>query len=117
MRSFRQLWQEWEEFVTENIGGRPFWGQGGDACEILMKGKKPKQGRRPELDLCKVAEGGADYASGAFGVQGASSPACACLDCGTSHVWEQRAQVSCQGEPLQSPFFQTVGEYFLKAVE
>lgn len=74
MRDFHQLWQDWEEFVRENAGGRSFWGQGGDACEILMK-KKPKQGRRPELSLCNVAEGGADYASGAFGAQGDSPPA------------------------------------------
>lgn len=32
-----------------------------------MERKKPKQGRRPELSLCNVAEEGADYASGAFG--------------------------------------------------
>lgn len=32
-----------------------------------MERKKPKQDRRPELGLCNVAEGGADYASGAFG--------------------------------------------------
>lgn len=82
-----------------------------------MKKKKPKQGRRAELSLCHVPEEGADYASGAFGAQGASPPACACLDCGTSCVWERGAQVNSLGEPLQSSFAQTVGEYFAKAVE
>lgn len=102
--------------VTENVGGRSFWGQGGDAYEILMKRRKPKQGRRPELGLCNVAEGGVDYASGAFGGQGDSPPA-SYLDCGTSHVWERGAQISCLGAPLQSSFSQTVGEYFARAVE
>lgn len=47
-----------------------------------MKKKKPKQGSRPELGLCNVAEEGADYASGTLGVQGDSPPTCACLDLG-----------------------------------
>lgn len=52
-----------------------------------------------------------------FWLQGDSSPACVCLDCGTSRVWEQGAHVSCLSEALQSSLSQTVGEYFAKAVE
>lgn len=57
--------------------------------------EEAKAGQEARAGLCNVAAGGADYASGAFGVQGDSPPACACLDYGASHVWERGAQVSC----------------------